>query len=348
MTPIQPLEQLVRQARGGDRAATDALVSRCMGLVLGVTRSILRDPASAEDAAQDAWLIAWERLDQLSQPRAFPGWLRRIAVSCALKQRSSSRELLLQDLNLPEPAAPRPDTQPAPHVFGALDALDARHRLALALQHWGELPLKSIARELGVSVPVVKKLLFEARKQLGDALADPTQDELPAQHSLLVAKVQLFLSLRSGDLPAIERQLDARPHLINTLDIPDEDPSRWYLPSRGGSTPLSWAIDRADRPLVAALLARGADPQLMGSGRLTPLYMAVCGGDLEIVRLLLDADAAINAPNPTTLMTPLHAAMIKCAAPIIALLLERGADPHAPDRFGRTPEAWANLKTSST
>lgn len=86
----------------------------------------------------------------------------------------------------------------------------------------------------------------------------------------------------------------------------------------------------------------------MGSGRLTPLYMAVCGQDLEIVRLLLDAGAAINAPNPTTLLTPLHAAMIKASTPITALLLERGADPQAPDRFGRTPLAWAKLKNAST
>lgn len=215
MTPTPPLEQLVIQARQGQRDATDALVARCMGLVVGVTRSILRDPTSAEDAAQDAWLIAWERLDQLSQPSAFPGWLRRIAVSCALKQRRSSRELLLQDLNLPEPSAPQHQASPAHDVFRALDALDERQRLALALQHWGELPLKAIALQLGVSVPVVKKLLFEARKQLGDMLRQrDAHDERGAQatqHPLLIAKVQLFLSLRSGDLYAIERQLDARP-----------------------------------------------------------------------------------------------------------------------------------------
>jgi len=205
MTPTPPLEQLVIQAREGRRDATDALVARCMSMVICVTRSILRDEARAEDAAQEAWLIAWERLSQLDEPRAFPGWLRRIAVSCALKQRSSARALLLQDLNLPEPQVPAVDElSSSSRLFAALDALDERHRLALALQHWGELPLKEIARSMGVSLAVVKKLLFEARKQLGAELSHTNRE--PQRHPLLIAKVQLFLSLRSGDLPAIERR----------------------------------------------------------------------------------------------------------------------------------------------
>lgn len=345
---ITPLDQLVEQAIGGDRQAASDLVSRCTGMVLSVTRSILRDSTRAEDAAQDAWLIAWERLSQLDEPRAFPGWLRRIAVNCALKQRSSARALLLQDLNLPEPQAPDVDELPSSsRLFAALDALDERHRLALALQHWGELPLKEIARSMGVSLAVVKKLLFEARKQLGAELSHTNREPTP-QHPLLIAKVQLFLRLRSGDLPAIERLLDERPHLINTLDLPDEAPSRWYLPSQGGNSPLTWAINRADRPLVAALLARGAAPQLIGRGHITPLYLAVCGGDLGIVKLLLDAGADAKAPNPTTLMTPLHAAMIKGHQQIATLLLAHGADPHSPDRFGRSPLDWASLQQRSS
>src|SRR5687768_16308690 len=77
----------VRLAR--DTAAPEAerhrafaeLVRRFEDLAFGCAYSRLRDAALAEDAAQDAFLVAWQRLDQLREPAAFAGWIRRLVLT---------------------------------------------------------------------------------------------------------------------------------------------------------------------------------------------------------------------------------------------------------------------------
>src|SRR5262249_52770314 len=67
--------RLVLLARGGDRAAFEALVAKYAGVVRSLTAARLGRGADAEDAAQDAFLRAFERLPRLSDPERFAGWL---------------------------------------------------------------------------------------------------------------------------------------------------------------------------------------------------------------------------------------------------------------------------------
>ncbi|HEX6370046.1 MAG TPA: sigma factor, partial [Longimicrobium sp.] len=69
---------LVERALGGDPDAADRLVRLHMGAAYAVALAVTRNPHEAEDVAQDALVLALERLAECRDPRKFGGWLVRI------------------------------------------------------------------------------------------------------------------------------------------------------------------------------------------------------------------------------------------------------------------------------
>ncbi|MCA1849826.1 MAG: hypothetical protein LC672_01925, partial [Acidobacteria bacterium] len=67
-----------RRPLGERHEAFSELVTGYQDMAFGCAYSVLSDFYLAEDAAQEAFITAWQRLDQLRAPEAFPGWLRRI------------------------------------------------------------------------------------------------------------------------------------------------------------------------------------------------------------------------------------------------------------------------------
>ncbi|MDA0206621.1 MAG: ankyrin repeat domain-containing protein [Acidobacteria bacterium] len=119
-----------------------------------------------------------------------------------------------------------------------------------------------------------------------------------------------------------------------------------------GATPLLFAADRADVPLMRLLLELGADPLLPNFNGTTPFLAAAGVGTqepqeeagveakaLEAVQLMLDHGADVNAVNNDG-DTAMHGAAYNMYPLVIELLAERGADPQVwknANAFGRTP-----------
>ncbi|MDQ3412884.1 MAG: RNA polymerase sigma factor, partial [Chloroflexota bacterium] len=83
---------LVQAARGGDKGAFGALVSRHRPLLRGVCQRALGDAGLAEDAAQEAILQAMLSLDRLRRPDRFGPWLAGIGLNlCARMRRYEGR-----------------------------------------------------------------------------------------------------------------------------------------------------------------------------------------------------------------------------------------------------------------
>ncbi|XP_073879572.1 NF-kappa-B inhibitor beta isoform X4 [Macaca fascicularis] len=78
----------------------------------------------------------------------------------------------------------------------------------------------------------------------------------------------------------------------------------------------------------------------------TPLHVAVIHKDVEMVRLLRDAGADLDKPEPTCGRSPLHLAVEAQAADVLELLLRAGANPVARMYGGRTPLGSAMLRPS--
>src|SRR5262249_33896051 len=92
---MEGLGALIERARQGDVDAYGEAVRATQQLVHAIACRILREPALAQDAAQETYIRAFRRLGELEDPDAFRGWLRRIAVTVAINLRRSRRRTLL-------------------------------------------------------------------------------------------------------------------------------------------------------------------------------------------------------------------------------------------------------------
>jgi RNA polymerase sigma-70 factor, ECF subfamily len=89
---------VVALAMNGDDAAYGELVRRRQGAIRNMFRRLTRDPASADDLAQQTFVLAWKSIRSLKSPSAFAAWLRRLAVNCWLQQaRGKKHEVALGD-----------------------------------------------------------------------------------------------------------------------------------------------------------------------------------------------------------------------------------------------------------
>jgi RNA polymerase sigma-70 factor (ECF subfamily) len=78
--------ELVIAAQGGDNEAFGELVSRFERMVQAVCYQRLRNHAEAQEAAQEVFIKALQKLHQLQEPAAFAGWLRAIAARQAINR----------------------------------------------------------------------------------------------------------------------------------------------------------------------------------------------------------------------------------------------------------------------
>ncbi len=179
----RPDDLLLRRARGGDPTAFGALVELHQTRIYAVCLRILADPEDARDAAQDAFMTAFRKLEQFRGDAAFGTWLHRIAVNaCYDSLRRAKRQPMLHradhnDERALDDAPPTPD--PADEIAGTIDVARALalipedFRVVLVLADIEDLPYEEIARVLDVPVGTVKSRVHRGRVALARALAEP-------------------------------------------------------------------------------------------------------------------------------------------------------------------------------
>ena len=215
---------------------------------------------------------------------------------------------------------------------------------------------------------------FELAIALVDAGADPNdlRSGLSALHALPGVRKPDASDMSDpapvtgqGRLTSLEfvRQLVARGANVN-LRLPPGAPKQPATSSSvasPGATPLLFAADRADLPLLRLLLSLGADPLLPNAEGTTPLLAAAGVGTnepqeeageeseaVEAVKLLLDRGADLNTVDHNG-DTAMHGAAYAISPLVVKLLAERGADPQVwknPNKAGGTPLYIAEGYTS--
>src|SRR4029077_1504970 len=91
--------EVVDRVKAGDTALYEIIMRRYNQRLYRVARAILRDDPEAEDVIQDAYVRAYQHLDQLAGTASFSTWLTRIALHEALRRlRVRKRDTQMEDL----------------------------------------------------------------------------------------------------------------------------------------------------------------------------------------------------------------------------------------------------------
>jgi RNA polymerase sigma-70 factor (ECF subfamily) len=168
---IHDLSDLVLAARAGDVAAYGKLVRATQAMSLAVALDVLREPAGAEDAVQEAYLRAYRSLRDLEDAAAFPGWLRRVVITTALNIRRAHRMTLLSLDDVPNvpvlDEAERHWSDVQRHrLAAALLRLNAEDRRICDRRYHGGWSLDRLAKAAGIPETTMRKRLQRIRDRL--------------------------------------------------------------------------------------------------------------------------------------------------------------------------------------
>jgi len=156
-------EELVGRTRAGERESFEALVRRHQNLVHGLAYHLLGNFEDARDASQSTFIRAFVRIGELRDPRAFKGWLRRIAEGeCRSLIRSRRSSIPLPELE----ADKGPDLDARLDLERAIKSLPEKDRLVLTLFCFQSRSQREIADFLGVTTDAVMSRLRHARARL--------------------------------------------------------------------------------------------------------------------------------------------------------------------------------------
>ena len=170
---LQPTDaNLIESACRGDVASFGKLYERYYSLAVGLARSRLFDLQLAEDAAQEAFVVACRELPTLRERERFPQWFgticRRTASRLASSQ--SNHESLVESSQV---VATPLDQDLCLDVQSALLTLDELSRDIVLLHYFSGMSHESIAAALEISTAAVHGRLQRSRRKLAQLL-DPT------------------------------------------------------------------------------------------------------------------------------------------------------------------------------
>jgi RNA polymerase sigma-70 factor (ECF subfamily) len=169
---------LVERARQGDREAFTVLVHQVSDVLYSIAYRILRDPGLAEDALQNALVLAWRRIPKLRDPERFEAWIHRILVHACYDESQRARHWTATVRVLPIDGPSTPDGSDAvadrDELERAFRRLSIDQRAVFVLHHYLGLPLVEVAELLEIPAGTARSRLHYAIAGLRDALtADP-------------------------------------------------------------------------------------------------------------------------------------------------------------------------------
>lgn len=292
---------LINRARSGDLEAFGELVRRFQDMAYGCAYAVLGDFHLAEDAAQEAFLEAYRGLSSLSQPKAFPGWLRRIVLRRCnrLTRRKSLSTAPIEAAEkvasgAPDPAIVAERADMKDKVIAAIKALPENERMVTTLFYINGYSQNDIARFLEVPVTTVKNRLHASRKRLKERMlhmVDKTLKSFPLPADFADVVVRQVAS--ADDLKGAKKYLAPTVH--------------------GKKHPEMFeTIDAAQR---ANIYVVGAEGQVESAGYFDESILSIGSIVLKTVRPREAAGESVGVPDP---------AFVKCLQGCFKMAKEKG------------------------
>jgi RNA polymerase sigma-70 factor (ECF subfamily) len=170
----------LEKAIEGDKEAFGNIIEAYQGPVYNLAYRMLNNAHEAEEAAQEAFIRAYTRLDTYNPERKFSTWLLSITSNYCIDIIRKRRAILL---SIDEPLAPHPalmsekaagpeaqmvQTEEQYLVQSLLAELEPDYRQAVILRYWYDLSYEEIAELTNSTVSAIKSRLFRARRYLAD------------------------------------------------------------------------------------------------------------------------------------------------------------------------------------
>lgn len=166
-------------------------MERHLPVVLRMTLRVTGNLEDAEEAAQEAFLLAYRKLPKFREGASFGTWVYRIAMNCSLnmlKRRTRNvtwnAESLDDGLSSQQPVSSQPtpetallDAEAQQERERAMSILTPRERTAFVLRHLEEQPIDVIAVALDISANSARQVVFRAITKLRRRLI-PSQEEM--------------------------------------------------------------------------------------------------------------------------------------------------------------------------
>jgi RNA polymerase sigma-70 factor, ECF subfamily len=171
----------LEQARKGDKAAFGRLIEAYQSPVYNLAYRTLGNAGEAEEAAQEAFIRAYTRLETYNPEHKFSTWMLSITSNYCI---DLIRKRRAQLLSLDEPLPPHPalmsEGSQGPEaqaiegereelVQTLLDTLPDEYRQTVVLRYWYDPSCEEIADIMETTVSAIKSRLFRARKMLAES-----------------------------------------------------------------------------------------------------------------------------------------------------------------------------------
>ena len=181
MKSVVTSRELAQQETSARADAFRKLADRHLESSYRLALAIMGEPADAQDATQEAFVLAWRKWTTLRDPDKFEHWFDRILVNTCRSRLRRSARWQTQDLTDELPATghePYGDVVERDALFTALRHLSPDHRLVVALRFYRDLTIDDIAERTGARPGTVKSRLHHALHQLRKLMADAGYDEV--------------------------------------------------------------------------------------------------------------------------------------------------------------------------
>jgi RNA polymerase sigma-70 factor (ECF subfamily) len=158
-------ETLVMLTLAGEQSAYEALVIRHQKAVIASAMSVTHNQCLAEDAAQDAFVTAWMKLDTLQERSKYRTWVCKIAKNCARNMVMRMRSFMSLDVALNidtgddskyNPAQRYSSSEESDELHNSIGKLPEKVRQIIHMHYFEGFSVAEIAERLMISEGTVK------------------------------------------------------------------------------------------------------------------------------------------------------------------------------------------------
>ena len=282
-------ETLVMLSLAGEPSAYEALVIRYQKTVIASAITVSKNYFMAEDAAQDAFVTAWMKLNTLKEPSKYASWVCRIAKRCALNTISRYRSFLpldaVESLNLADDGVDNPAelyalSEERNEVNKSIEMLPEKVRRIIRLHYFDDLSIAEIADRMRISEGTVKRQLHDGRKRIRKELCAMNEKYSDTLVERVMKKVEeLKLWQVKNDKSGFERvyaqvlsEVEGLPECIEKQHALADVLMRgwWWLPGKKNDALFARIADAAlegkNEEVMTFILAR-EDSKVYGGAR---------------------------------------------------------------------------------